>query len=334
MNIPTLDNLDVSNKKIIVRVDCDVAMENGEVKEKYRLEAWKPTIDFLLEKSAAQIILISHLGRPDGKVLEDLSLKQLVKPISEILGQEVKFEEEGKIILKENLRFNPGEESNDPEFAKSLALLGEVYVNEAFAVSHRAQASIVGISNLLPHAAGLRFVKEVENLSKVLEEPKKPTLAIVSGVKEDKVEMAKKLTSIFDKVLVGGRLPEYFGDEALKSIRTQDDKLVIANLNQDKEDITLNSIDKFMEEAKNAGTILLAGVVGKYEDEGHRQGTKRVFEAVADSGAFKLAGGGDTIAALDLLNLKDKFDWISVGGGAMLEYLINKTLPGIDAILI
>ncbi len=334
MDLPKLDSLDFNGRRVILRADMDVALgENGEVKEKYRLESWKPTVDYLLEHSVTQIILVGHLGRPGGSINENLSLKKLVTPISQILGQEVVFEGDGKIVLKENLRFNPGEEKNDPEFVKSLAALGDIYINDDFSVSHREHASIVGLPGVLPHAAGVRFSSEVENLSKVLENPKTPTLTIISGIKEDKVEMAKKMVDVFDKVLVGGRLPEYFGDESLISVRTQNGKFLIANLNQDKEDITLNSIERFNEEVTKAGTIVLAGVLGKYEDEGHRQGTKRVFEAVANSPAFKVAGGGDTIAAIDMFSLKDKFDWISVGGGAMLEFLANKTLVGIEALL-
>jgi phosphoglycerate kinase len=132
--------------------------------------------------------------------------------------------------------------------------------------------------------------------------------------------------------LVGGRLPEYFGDNGLESVRLQNGKLVIGNLNMDKGDITLHTIERFKEEIGRAGTIVLAGVLGKYEDEGHRQGTKEIFEAVANSGAYKVAGGGDTEAALTIFNLTDKFDWISVGGGAMLEFLAKGTLPGIQAL--
>lgn len=341
MNLPKLSDLNVSGKRVIVRVDLDVPIENampagrqGEVKEKYRLEAWKPTVDYLLEKGVSKIILIGHLGRPDGKEDPVLSTKQLLPVISEILGQEVAFETEGKIVLKENLRFNSGEEENDPEYAKELASLGDFYVNECFSTSHREHASFVGLPKLLPHAAGLRLVQEVENLTKTLENRKPSSVVLLSGIKKDKVNMIEPLEKVFDKVLVGGRLPEYLGDESLVSVRLRQDgeKVIVANLIQDKEDITLNSIDKFTDEVKKAGTIVLAGVLGRYEDEGHRQGTEKILRAISETSAFKVAGGGDTITALKMFDLLDKFDWVSVGGGAMIEFLTKKTLPGIDAL--
>lgn len=333
MNLPKLGDADVSGKRVIVRVDLDVPIEAGEIKEKYRLESWKPTVDLLLEKGAPKIILIGHLGRPDGKTDESLSTKILVPVLSEILGQEVSFEGESQIILKENLRFDPGEESNSEEFAKKLSELGDFYINDSFATAHREHASIVGIAKLLPHAAGIRLEQEIENLSKVFENPKKPVVTILSGIKKDKIEMIKGLEEISDLVLVGGRLPEYLGDEALISVRQKDDrKTIVANLNQDKEDITLNSIERFCEEIENAGTIVLAGVLGRYEDTGHRQGTEKVFKAVSESSAFKVIGGGDSVAAINMFGISEKFDWISVGGGAMIEFLTKKTLLGIGAL--
>ncbi len=316
MNLPKLSDLDVSGKKVLVRLDLDTPEGDNS-----RIDAAKETLDYLKNKGAG-IVIIGHRGRPEGKADERLSLKSL-QPFFDKWGAK----------LEGNLRFDPGEEKNDPEFTKKLAGLGEIYVNEAFAVSHREHASIVGLPKLLPHAAGFRFIKEVENLSKVFEDPKQPVVVLISGIKKDKVEMAKKLSEIYDKVLVGGRLPEYFGDTALESVRSQKGSLIIGNLNMDKEDITLHTIEKFKGEIKKAGTIVLAGVPGKYEDEGHRQGTKEIFEAIANSSAYKIAGGGDTEAALTMFNLTDKFDWISVGGGAMLEFLANKTLPGIEALL-
>ncbi|MCX6705309.1 MAG: phosphoglycerate kinase, partial [Candidatus Woesebacteria bacterium] len=198
----------------------------------------------------------------------------------------------------------------------------------------RESASIVGLPKLLPHAVGFRFAKEVENLSKVFENPAHPLLFIVGGSKKDKLDYIKSLESLSDKILVGGRLPEYYGDLALESVRNrgEQDKLIIANLVQDKEDITLNSIERFEKEIEKAKTIVLAGPMGKYEEEGHRQGTERVFKAVAGSSTFKVAGGGDTERAISELAISDKFDWISVGGGAMLEFLAKRTLPGIEAL--
>jgi len=236
--------------------------------------------------------------------------------------------------IKENLRFNLGEEANDENFAKEIASWGDIYINDAWGSSHRNHASIISVPKFLPHGAGFHFVSEVENLSKVFE-PKRPLVFIISGLKEDKLPYIKEFEKFADKVLVGGRLPDFLGDEALESVRlkAESEKVLIGNLNQDKEDITLNTIEIFKKEIEKAGTIVVSGPLGKYEDEGHRQGTEGVLMAVVDSSAFKIAGGGDTEKAISTLNVSKKFDWISVGGGAMLEFLSKKTLPGIDILL-
>ncbi|OGM04508.1 hypothetical protein A2715_01190 [Candidatus Woesebacteria bacterium RIFCSPHIGHO2_01_FULL_39_32] len=342
MNFPKLSDLNVSGKKVIVRMDLDVAEDYT------RIETAKSTLSYLIEVKSKTII-IGHKGRPAfvetsaGKPegWKELSLEPLadvigrvinrkVEFVSDIVGEDAKTHsenlKEGEIILLENLRFDKREEENDEEFAKQLASFGEVYVNEAFAVSHRAHASLVGIPKYLPHAAGMRFVQEVEHLSRVIENPERPLVFLISGIKKDKLEMIKNIKNLADKVLVAGRLPKFMDEDY------HDEKVLIAQLNPDKEDITMRSIENFEEEIKKAKTIVLAGVIGKYEDEGHRQGTKRVFEAVANSSAYKVAGGGDTEAALTMYNLLNKFDWISVGGGAMLEFLAKGTLPGIEAL--
>ncbi len=317
MNLPKLENQELKGKKVLVRADLDV-----DEKENYRLQALIPTLKLLNEKGA-EIILIGHRGRPEGKVIEELKMKSVEDKLRQI-AEGINFS------VLENLRFNPGEESNDPEFAKELAKNGEFYVNESFATSHRNAASITGLPKLLPHAAGLRFEKEIENLSKVLGDSPKPVLFLISGLKEDKISSVEPLKKIADRILIAGRLPDYLGDE---SPLRKDSQVVVADLIADKEDITLNSIEKFKKEIAEAGTVVVAGPMGKYEDEGHRQGTKTIFEAVADSPSFKIAGGGDSVAAINLLGLASKFDWISVGGGAMLEFLVKGTLPGIEALL-
>lgn len=309
MNLPKLSDLDVSGKKVLLRADLDI-----DVGENYRLEAFLPTLEYLSSKSA-KIILLGHRGRPGGVYDDSLSLRPVENELRKIAAG-INFE------VLENLRFDPGEEKNDPEFAKRLASLGDIFVNEAFGNSHRVHASIVGLPKLLPRAAGLRFVKEVENLSKVLNNPKRPVVYIIGGVKKDKLDYLPLLEKIADKILVGGRLPAY---------AEISNKFLVANLQPDKEDITLNSIERFEEEIAKAGTIVLAGPMGRYEDKEHRQGTERIFKAVASSKAFRVAGGGDTEKAVEVLSLSKKFDWVSLGGGAMLEFLVNKTLPGIEA---
>lgn len=318
MNLPKISDLDISGRRVLLRLDLDTEPDPNDL----RVKASEETLDYLKEKGAT-IIILGHKGRPEGKVDESLSLKSF-QPIFDRWGAKV----------EENLRFDPGEEKNDPEFAQKLASLGDVFVNEAFASSHRAHASIVELPKLLPHAAGFRFVKEVENLSKVLEDPKRPVVFLLSGVKEDKLNYLEGIKKFADKILIGGRLPDYMGDEKLVSVRSrgESEQVIVGNLVMDKEDITLNTIDRFIEEAEKAGTIVVSGPLGKYEEEGHKQGTEKVLKAVAASSAFKVAGGGDTEKAITTLSLSSRFDWISVGGGAMLEFLVNKTLPGIESL--
>lgn len=319
MDLPKITDLDLTGKKVLVRLDLDTDPDLNDLRVKSSFE----TLDYLKDK-ASEIIIISHKGRPNGMFDEKLSLK----PFQQI------FDKWGARV-EENLRFDAREsldfarDRDAQEFAKKLASLGDVFINDSFASSHRNNASTVGLPKLLPSAFGFRFLEEVETLSKDFESP---VVVVISGIKKDKVEMAKKLADIYDKVLVGGRLPEYFGDEALESVRNQNTNLIIGNLTQDKEDITLNTISKFKEELSKAGTVILAGVLGGYEDEGHMQGTKEIFDFVSKLTAFKIAGGGDTETAIAALSLSNGFNWISVGGGAMLEFLINKTLPAIEAI--
>lgn len=342
MNLPKITDLDVANKKVILRADLDVDSPN---ENDARLVAVAESVKYLAGHDA-KVIIIGHKGRPDGKINKEFSLKSVCDVLSKIVGRDIDFVNDlvgdmavdacsklqrAQIIMLENLRFDPGEESNDPEFAKRLASLGEYYVNEAFASSHREHASIVGLPKMLPHAVGLRFQNEVENLSKVFESPNRPLLFIVSGIKQDKLQFVKLFEPLADKILIGGRLPEFLGDLALESVRTQNGKTIVGNLVMDKEDITLNTIEKFEREIERARTIVLSGPLGRFEDEGHRQGTEKVYKAVGNSNAFKVAGGGDTEDAIRLFNLEDKFDWVSVGGGAMLDFISLKTLPGIEA---
>jgi phosphoglycerate kinase len=335
INLAKLSDLDLGGKRVLVRMDLDVDDDYT------RLELAEETLDFLVSRKT-RVIIMGHKGRPEGESIPELSLEPLAGVLGGIVGEKVNFihditgyevekrtkmMSEGEVLLLENLRFDRREEENDIEFAKGLAALAEIYVNESFAVCHREHASIVGVPKLLPHAAGFRLIKEVENLGKVLENPKRPVVLVVGGIKKDKVEYIQNFTKIADKILVGGRLPEFF-----ESIEYDHNKLIMGQLIPDKEDITLHSIESFKSEIAKAGTIMVAGVPGKYEDEGHRQGTKEVFEAVSSSTAFKLAGGGDAEAAITFFGLNDKFDWISVGGGASLEFLAKGTLPGIEVL--
>lgn len=346
MDLPNLENADLKDKRVILRGDLDV---DNPSENDLRIRALVETARYLLSKGAS-VVLIGHKGRPEGKVDNNYSLKSTSEKLAEILGTHINFvydlagieshEESsklkpGEIMMIENLRFDSREEQNDDSFAKGLSELGELYVNEAFASSHREHSSIVGIPKYLKSYFGLRFQNEIKNLTSVFESPVRPLVMLVSGLKEDKLEYAKKFTEFADKVLLGGRLPDFMGDEQLVSVRSRKptEKLIVGNLIMDKEDITLNTIDVFEKEISKAGMVVVSGPLGKYEDDGHKQGTERVLKAVAKSSAKKFAGGGDTEKALETFGIDKDFDWISVGGGAMLEFLSKKTLAGIEAVI-
>lgn len=332
MDIPVITDLELSGKNVLVRGDLDVDDIDNP-----RIESVREIIKYCQRKGASKIKIIAHRET-------DFQPCPLLKQEF----QDVEFDD--------RLRDNPGEKANDFEFARMLAVGWDVYINEAFATSHRNHASFVSLPKIIKESGGqvglgLRFEEEINNLSKVFNNPKRPVVIIISGVKEDKLSHIEPFCEFADKVLVAGRLPELIQNTIYN---IQNTKLLVADLIADKEDITIHSIEKFEEEIKNAGTIVVSGPVGKFEDEGHSQGTKRVFEAVLNNrSAFKIAGGGDTERALQIMDTdkdtllrphkrdfegkadKEKerngFDWISVGGGAMLEFLTKKTLPGIEA---
>lgn len=339
MKLPTLSEHDFSGKTVAVRIDCDVDIEDGGVVDDSRLAVSLPTISEILDKNASKLFILGHRGRPEG-YSDKLSTKNLTGYFSEKLDLRIGFAEfnedsveylesvkkqEQRVVLLENLRFWQCEAKNCPRYSQKLAELSEIYVNDAFASSHRGHASVYGALKIHLESKtgcfGQRFVSEVEHLDKVLSEPKRPVVFLLSGVKEDKLAYLDKVLKISDKVLVSGRLPKYLDENY------NNPKVLVAKLIMDNEDITIHSMEAFEAEIAKAGTIVVSGPMGKFEDEGHRQGTKRVLEAVANSGAYKVAGGGDTEHAISMFNLGEKFDWVSVGGGAMLEYLVNGTLP-------
>lgn len=324
MELPSLEALDVDGKRALVRVDLDYS-ENAQGNK--RQEALFKTVEYLKEK-VSRLVLLGHRGRPGGKEVESLSLKPASKSFEEFLKKKWGSEAVKKLnmFIMENLRFNPGEEANDERFAEHLAEEGDVYINEAFASSHREHASIVTLPKLLPHAAGFHFKEEVENLTQVLENPKRPLTVVIGGAKKDKLKYIDDFKKFSDKVLIAGKLPDYLGEK-------EDEKVTVAKLLPDKEDITIHSIEKFEKAISESKTIVVSGPMGKFEGKGHRQGTERVMKAIAKASAFKVAGGGDTERAISALGLQDKFDWISVGGGAMLEFLAKRTLPGIEALI-
>jgi len=342
--LPSINSIEISNKTVFVRVSLDVPVEDGHITDTTRLEASLATIHKLKENNAKRIIIAGHMGRPNGEFDPSLSTKNVIEWYKQALHEDVYFipfinqeslhsypilvkHEPHRVFLLENLRFWEGEEENNEEFVDALDSLAEVYINDCFDTSHRDHASITGLPKTMPSAFGVNFIQEYEHLSKVIDDPKHPVVAILSGVKEDKLKYLDAFYDLADKVLIAGRLPEYLGEDYSHP------KAVMAHLIQDKEDITLHSVEHFESELRKAKTIIVSGPMGKFEEEGHRQGTQKVFEAIAaNESAFKLAGGGNTNEAIDMLNLRGQFDWVSTAGGAMLEFLANKTLPGIEAI--
>lgn len=336
-------------KRVIVRGDLDVRIdEHGQVKDDARLKELIPTLQLLVQKGATQIALIGHRGRPEGYD-ESLSLLPIAEYLKTNLFPEVSFiphkpfelffesfdeysKDTNTICLFDNLRFYKEEEENSETLAEQLSYLGDYYVNESFGTAHREHVSVTALPRLMRQkdhtctSGGIHFLQEIENLSKVRENPKRPLIVLISGAKEDKLTFLPKLLEISDKVLVGGRLPEFMPED-------QDNpKLVVARLIPDKEDITIHSMESFEQAIVSAGTIFVSGPVGKFEEEGHRLGTQRVFEAISKSSAVKIAGGGDTTTAIKTLHFEDSFDWISTGGGASLEFIANGTLPGIKVL--
>jgi len=339
MNLPLLSDFNFQGKKVLVRCDFDVPVENGIIVDDSRIKECLPTIQYLLEQNASEVILLGHLGRPEGKAVEEFSLKPVAERLNKLLNLQFQvsnfqlgnfsaFKIKVNVYLLENLRFDKGEEENDEGFARELAGLGDFYVNEAFAVSHREHASIVGVPKFLPHCTGLHFTSEVENLSRVLEKPEKPLVFVIGGAKpETKLVYIEDFSRIVNTVLAGGIL-----------VRERDrvrvrENIIFANLTDDGFDINEESIKEFADIIKNAGTIVWNGPMGKYEVPEGQEGTRRVGEAIANSFAFKVVGGGDTITALKKFNLIDKMDYVSTGGGAMLEFLAKGTLPGIKVLI-
>jgi phosphoglycerate kinase len=305
--------------RVLVRADLDVPIKDGQIMEAYLLESGLPTLKYLQDKQAT-IIIMGHLGRPDGKVVDDLSTKHLIPFYNEHLG-------EGTYELLENLRFDSREEANDPEFAKELATKADIYINECFSASHRAHASITGVAQLLPAYAGLRLEKEVTTLEKVLKDPVRPLIAVVGGVKvETKKPVIAKFIQIADMILVGGKLGTNWNAEIPDNMKIPRDYGELGR------DIGPRTIGIYTEILSRAKTVIWSGPMGNYEEEKFMHGTKEIAKAIIASKAFSVVGGGDTVAALQKINLADKFSFVSTGGGAMLDFLAYGNLPGLEVL--
>ena len=315
------------------------------VEDETRIELALKTIKYLLRQKA-KVIIIAHLGRPGGKRIARLSLKPVVRSLRSLLGEETKIDfspyalgkevkkktrllVSGEILVLENLRFYPEEKKNQRNFARELASLGDFYVNDAFAVSHREHASIVGIPRFLPSALGKNFIEEVKVLTRVYEKPKRPVVLIIGGMKESKLQAGQILLAWVDSLLVGGGLRVVDGIVELVG-----NKKVMADLTKKGEDITVESAREFARIVKKAGTIIWSGPMGAYENPRFLKGTEIVAKAVVSSKAYSVVGGGDTEAALTKLNMVDKINHICSGGGAMLVFLAQRgTLPAIEVII-
>ncbi|MEI6627462.1 MAG: phosphoglycerate kinase [bacterium] len=376
-------------KRVLIRVDFNVPLtKDGKVgkSEDYRIVKTLPTLKFLAKKGA-KLILMAHLGRPDSKVVEDLRLTPVVKRLSNLLKKKVKKSsviigeetnrliakmKNGDILMLENIRFDAREEQADQEFAKQLASLADIYVNDAFAVDHRAQASVSTIQEFLPSYAGLLLESEVVNLSKALYKPKKPMVAIIGGAKiSTKIKVIKNFLKVASKILLGGALAntvllikgvsvgkslvEKDMEEEIKNIELTENKLVVpvdglmaksfksshgrlGALAKVKEneiilDIGPDTIQLYASIIKQAKMIVWNGPMGLIENPTFTKGTEAIIKLLAKAKGEKIVGGGETVQMIRKMGLEKKFNFISTGGGAMLEFLEGKELPGLSKLI-
>ena len=393
LKLKRLQEMPVQGKRVLVRVDFNVPLQGGEVSDDSRLRAALPTLKYLME-AKAKIVLISHLGRPKGKPEEKYSLRPVAKVLEQILKTPVSFSsecigakaekaaleiKEGEVVLMDNLRFDKGEETNDFEFAKNLASLGEVFVEDAFGAIHRAHASTVGIPKILPSCVGFLVQKELEFLDRVIGNPARPFVAIIGGAKvSDKLGVLNKLLDRVDTLLIGGGMAYTFlsaqgvsiGKSLLEKERLADAQTIIDKSYAKKVtcllpadhvavseikpgvktsitqgmaipegligvDIGPHTIEIFLEEIQKAKTIFWNGPMGVFEIPEFSTGSRAIAEAMAKAGkngAVTIVGGGDSLAVVSHAGLSGEMSHCSTGGGASLELLEGKVLPGLSAI--
>ena len=375
--------VDVAGKRVLVREDLNVPLSGGTVADDSRVRAAAPTLLHLAQRGA-RVIVLSHLGRPNDRE-PDLSLKPIAPDLARRVGREVQFAEDcvgepamsavdklqsGQLLLLENVRYHKEDEANDPAFARRLAALGDLFVNDAFAASHRAHASVVGVAAYLPAFAGELMEAELRALRQALDNPRRPMVAVVGGAKvSTKVGVLRNLLKKVDSLLIGGAMANTFfkargwptgsglvEDTAFKEANAvaadAGDKLILPVdlvcarkmeagealriMEADKVepgwmalDVGPRSVSLFNQKIRGAGTVIWNGPVGVAEIKDFSDGTKAVGEAIATSGAYTLVGGGDTVAAIESLGLAGRYSHVSTGGGATLEYLEGKELPGV-----
>lgn len=390
----SITDLSLRGKRVFIRVDFNVPLKHGVIGDDTRMRATQPTIDYAIAQGAATVILASHLGRPKGKPNPEFSLKPLVPRLSELLGGSVTFADDcvgdaveravgkakkpGAVVLLENLRFHPEEDQNDPAFAKALASLTDLYVNDAFGAAHRAHASVEGITHHVPRAAaGLLMERELQYLGLVLGSPERPFVAILGGAKvSDKIEVIENLLGKVDRLLIGGAMAYTFFKARGLAVGTslvEDDKLDTATMIEadaarrnvrfelpvdhivaDRVDATAarevlavgdprigerlgldigpTTIKAYEQALADAKTVVWNGPMGVFEIEPFATGTSAVARAVAAVKGTTIVGGGDSIAAIKKAGIADKITHISTGGGASLEFLGGRTLPGVAAL--
>lgn len=380
MTVMKMSELDLTNKRVLIREDLNVPIKDGKITSDARLQAALPSLRLALE-AGARVMVMSHLGRPkEGEHEAEFSLAPIAEYLSQALGQEVVLQKEwleggevinpGQLVLMENVRFNQGEKANDDELSKKMAALCDIFVMDAFGTAHRAQASTHGVAKFAPIAcAGPLLVGELEALSKALDNPAKPVVAIVGGAKvSTKLTVLESLSAVVDQLIVGGGIANTFlaaqGQPIGKSLSESDlidtakaltakidipvpQDVVVAtefsetavatiksaeNVADDEMilDIGPKSAEHLAEILSNAKTIVWNGPVGVFEFDQFGKGTEVIARAIANSDAFSIAGGGDTLAAVDKYGIKEQVSYISTGGGAFLEFLEGKELPAVS----
>ena len=344
MKLPrSVRDADVSRKRVLVRADLNVPLEDGRVADDTRIRAALPTLQLLLERDASEVIVCSHLGRPKGPD-PAFSMAPVEERLHELLG------ENGRVRVLENTRFDPRETANDPELAKELAAQADLYVNDAFGSAHRAHASTEGVAHLLPAYAGLLLEREVLELGRLLESPEHPFVAIVGGAKvEDKIGVLRSLAERADVVLVGGKMAEEIRMHPIDvEVELPEDVVAAVAFEPDAEskvvpadevpegwlglDIGPATRAAYAQRIAAAKAIFWNGPMGVFEWPRFAEGTLEVAHAVAEADAHTVVGGGDSVRAVEEAGLADRIGWVSTGGGASLELLEGKELPGVAAI--